>query len=431
MKRNSFKATLFSMAIMAVIGFSCSNEQTTGGDDTVDDEDFVNMVYPKKTIDLTPEQWQMVTANNAFAFDFFRQVNAFDGEKNSFCSPQSLTYMLGMLCTGADGETRQQMMDVLHLGNYDVAAVNDFCANLMKSAPLIDPKVTLSIANSIYVNNRIGTILPAFDNAMKQFYEADIEALNFTSPSALSHINGWCKEKTNGMIPTILDQIDPSCVMYLLNAIYFKADWAKKFNEKNTKNVDFIMPSGAKKQLPMMHQKVRVRYGSNSNYSAISLPYGEGAFCMLLLLPNEGKTVDDVIDALKPADLKECTDRIADVDVKVPRFVSETEIDLMKIMPKMGMQKAFDENFAEFPWMVKEGGLYVSKMLQKAKIEVNEKGSEAAAVTISGMAYGTSVGPSETFVEKHDFHADRPFVYLITERGSDAVFFIGKFTGED
>lgn len=429
MKKNLFKAAVCCMAMLAMAA-SCSSDNDVESDDIIEGDYVVNTAYPEKVIKLNAEQRGMVEASNDFAFNFFRQVNADQGEKSCFCSPLSLSYMLGMLITGADGETRQQMLDVLGFNTDDPLQVNIYCANLLKNAPLIDPKVTLSIANSIYVNSAKGTITPDFDQQMKQYYDADVEALNFTSPDVLGRINGWASEKTNGMIPSILDEVDPSCVMYLLNAIFFKADWTTKFESKYTKKAEFIDEKGDKEKLPMMHQKMRMYYGEATDYTAISLPYGEGAFSMTILLPREGRSVGDVIDGLKGRALTENEMKVCDVDVKIPRFSTFTDLNLIELMKRLGMVRAFDSFLAEFPWMVNEGGLYVSLMKQKARIEVDEEGSKAAAVTIVGGNYVTSLPDKPVEYEKHDFHANRPFVYVISERGSNVVFFVGKFSGQ-
>jgi serpin B len=290
---------------------------------------------------------------------------------------------------------------------------------------------------------------------MQNYYDAKAEALDFSSPQTLDHINGWCNEKTNGMIPTILDEVDPGMISYLLNAIYFKADWASKFDQKNTKEETFTTEKG-KTKLPLMHQNVLIQYINNGIFSAVKIPYGNGMWNMMVMLPEEGKTTDDIINHLAACGLAgvegafcEEKDGIAtmkevrfyphEVDLKLPCFETSSDTNdldtkepdkkegLIGIMQKMGINLAFDSNFAEIPNMC-EQLVYIDMMRQKAKIKVNEEGSEAAAVTVVGVAELTMINEPE--YPKATFHANRPFVYVISEASSGVILFVGKFTGQ-
>ena len=269
-----------------------------------------------------------------------------------------------------------------------------------------------------------------YQQDMKQYYDAQAENLDFNSPSTLSTINGWCNDHTNGMIPNILDEIDPATVTYLLNAIYFKADWASKFDQKNTKEETFTTENG-KTKLPLMHQKVLIKYLKNDIYAAVEMPYGNGYWDMTIMLPEEGKTTDDIINYLAKIGLSEAS-YPHEVDLKLPRFetASDTntlDIGLIGLLQKMGISLVFDSYFAEIPNMCENGNVYISMMRQKAKIKVNEEGSEAAAVTIAGVKFTSSIEPEE--YPKATFHANRPFVYVIREASSGVILFVGKFTG--
>ena len=435
----SIRNIYLSAVVITVAGMltGCASSELP---DSLPDNYVVNMVIPEQQIQLTGEQQAFAVANNQFAFNFFNRINAIDGTKSSFCSPISVSYLLGMLQSGATGETRQQIQRVLGMATEEPTAINGYFAKLMDEMQTLDPQVTLNIANSIFVNKDKATTKQAFAADMERYYQATIDNLDFSNPSSVNIINDWCNDKTKGMIPKIIDEIGKNAVMYLLNAIYFKADWTEKFEEKYTRNETFRTITGKSKEIPMMHQRVRARFGECPDYTSIYLPYGKGAFTMTIVLPNEGKTIDDILprigyDHLLP---KFCgvgetyQEGICDVDVKIPRFETATEMEeLPDILSEMGMPLAFNSEFAEFTGMVNEGTLYVDKMKQKAKIEVNEEGSKAAAVTIAEMGFATAVGPSQnTVYEKRDFHANRPFVYLIKERGSGIVLFIGKYTGE-
>ena len=280
---------------------------------------------------------------------------------------------------------------------------------------------------------------------MQTYYDAKAEALDFKAPETLDHINGWCSEKTNGMIPTILDKIDPAIISYLLNAIYFKADWASKFDPQNTKDETFTTENGnSSTKIPMMHQNVLINYMKNNTYSAIEMPYGNGLWNMVVMMPEEGKNTDDIINHLKmfgvyPMLYDDIDGNLGtwvfgpyEVDLKLPRYETSSDTDdledgLIGLMKKMGIKRAFHDALAEIPNMC-ELPVYIDIMRQKAKIKVNEEGSEAAAVTVAGVT-NKSMGSEPKEYPKATFHANRPFVYVIREASSGVILFVGKFTG--
>jgi serpin B len=391
----------------------------------------VYMLSESEPIQLTQEQQVFANDNNGFTLNFLKTVNEADKSGKSFIySPLSITYVLGMVNDAAIGQTEQELEQVLGFHQGGIQAVNDYCKKLIDGLPKVDNKVTLNIANALFVNKNRATLKAQYQQDMKQYYDAQAENLDFNSPSTLSTINGWCNDHTNGMIPNILDEIDPATVTYLLNAIYFKADWASKFDQKNTKEETFTTENG-KTKLPLMHQKVLINYLKNDTYSAIEMPYGNGFWKMTVMLPEEGKTTDDIINYLAKIGLSEYS-YPHEVDLKLPRFetASDTntlDIGLIGLLQKMGINLVFDSYFAEIPNMCEKGGVYISMMRQKAKIKVNEEGSEAAAVTIAGTKYTSSIEPVE--YPKATFHANRPFVYVIREASSGVILFVGKFTG--
>ena len=449
------RKNLFLLATIVLSGamLSCSSS-----DDDVDlgeAKTVVNMLSEPVPVKLTAEQTLFVNNNNQFTMNFLKTVNEADRSGKSFIySPLSITYVLGMVNDAATGLTEKELEETLGFHGGGIQAVNDYCKNLIEGLPKVDEKVTLNIANAIFLN-KDWTLKPQFEQDMQTYYDAKAEALDFKAPETLDHINGWCKEKTNGMIPSILDDIDPTMVSYLLNAIYFKADWASKFDEKNTRDETFINEEGHATTLPLMHQNVLIKYMKNDTYSAIEMPYGNGMWSMNVLLPEEGKTTDDIIDYL--AQIGWAKDYIIDnkqydvisplngvspyeVDLKLPRFETSSDTDdikfdandikdgLIGLLQKMGINRAFIDGVAEFPNMC-EAPVYIEMMRQKAKIKVSEEGSEAAAVTVAGMNW-KSMGPdTPPEYPKATFHANRPFVYVIREVSSGVILFVGKFTG--
>ncbi len=436
------------MAAGSMMMQSCSSDDVDNLDET---KVTINMLPEAKPIQLTPAQRVFANDNNGFTLRFLKTVNETDVSGKSFIySPLSITYVLGMVNDAATGQTERELEQTLGFHEGGIQAVNDYCKNLIDNLPKVDKKVTLNIANAIFVNKHY-RLKEQFQKDMQEYYDAQAETLDFSSPETLGHINGWCDDKTKGMIPTILDEVDPDMASYLLNAIYFKADWASKFDPKNTKTETFTTEKGSI-DLPMMHQNVLINYKENDTYTAIKMPYGDDYWNMTVMLPKEGKTTDDVINYLAgtvyyktEGDPESGYYVPYEVDLKLPRFetLSDTEdlerkdtdspkeSGLITLLKKMGIQLAFDPfceeicNMCELPVYP----VYISMMRQKAKIKVNEDGSEAAAVTVAG-ARGMSLGSDVRPNPKATFHANRPFVYVIREASSGVIIFVGKYTGE-
>ena len=432
---------LLAAVVLSSAMLSCSSSEENV--DLGEAKTVVNMLSEAQPIQLTEAQTVFANDNNRFTLNFLKTVNDVDKSGKSFIySPLSITYVLGMVNDAAVGETEKELEQTLGFHEGGIQAVNDYCKKLIDGLPKVDDKVTLNIANAIFVNKNY-TLKSQFEQDIQNYYDAKAEALDFSSPQTLNHINGWCKEKTNDMIPTILDEVDPAMMSYLLNAIYFKADWASKFDQKNTKEETFTTES-SKTKLPLMHQNVLINYLKNNTYSAVEMPYGNGYWKMTIMLPEEGKSTDDIINRIANCGFLEghgfCGTmgdnyRGYEVDLKLPRFETSSDTDeldieegLVGLMKKMGIHLAFDSSFAEIPNMC-EVPLYIDMMRQKAKIKVNEEGSEAAAVTVAGMIEKTSSIGEPVEYPKATFHANRPFVYVISEASSGVILFVGKFTG--
>ena len=414
---------------------ACSSSETI---EDVGGPKYVNMYQEVKPVQLTAEQTVFANDNNGFTLNFFQSLNGKMKNRSIVCSPLSITYVLSMVNDGATGTTEQELEQTLGFHKGGIQAVNDYCKNLIDNLPHVDEKVQLNIANAIFVNDKY-QLKKQFQQDMANYYDAKAEALDFSSPSTLDRINGWCDEKTRGMIPTILERVDPRTVSYLLNAIYFKADWASMFEKNETREEVFTTPDG-ETRVPLMHQNVYMNYLRNDQYAAVSIPYGNGQWMMTVMLPEDGKTTDDVISSLAVSGwstdflknpLREA--RRYAVDLKLPRFETAFDTDdaggLIELLKGMGIRRAFDGNSAEISNMCENGNLYISMMKQKAKIKVNEEGSEAAAVTIAGVNF-TSAGGDTQEPPKATFHANRPFVYVIHEQSSGVILFVGKFMGK-
>ena len=381
---------------------------------------------------MTASHKGKLNKNTDFACNLFRIINEQKGGgKSTIVSPISVGYLLGMLHEGADGETRRQINNVLGLGG-SVKEINMYFKKMMNEAPKVDPTVKVKTANSIFVVSGY-RLTPQYKADMQNYYNALADSVDYSGTSIVEKINNWCNKNTDGMIPELLknDELNPNRVMYLLNAVYFKASWTEKFDPNETRDRHFTKLDGTTVKRPLMHILTRAVYGKNELCKMLCLHYGKGGYSMVVLLPNEGKTIGDIIKNLSAKSLEEQLQQMRStrVDILMPRFVTESETGLERVLSSMGMPWAFD-NRAEFPNMVQghSDDLFVSMMKQKAKIEVNEEGTKAAAVTVAEMSEKSAM-PSRC--EYEEFHATRPFVYYIVEHSTGTIYFMGTYCGED
>ena len=373
---------------------------------------------------LSDAQYDLVKRNNNFALNLFSEMK---GVGSNVVSPMSVTYLMAMLANGAEASTREEIMDAIGAKDFDIDEMNAFYAYLIRRAKTADKQTTLNIANYIALNKEF-KLKKKFASTIADSYQGAVESLDFTNSESTKRINGWCSEHTNNMIPTIIDQVEPSAVSYILNAIYFNGTWTDKFDKNNTNKEQFNGYTRDIMYVDMMHRNAKYYYTSNDVYSAVTLPYGSGAYSMTVILPNEGKFITDLTKTLNAdtiaslrRNMEECL-----VDLKLPRFTTEMKLPLKGIVAKLGAPSMFDATRADFSSFA-NGNVYVSEMLQKAKIEVSEEGTKAAAVTM-GMVKLTSMRPQEP--RRVDFHCDRPFVYMIQDNYTGAILFMGQFTGK-
>ena len=377
---------------------------------------------PVRTVELNTRSAEFVEKGMPFAFTFIDQINA-EEKTDYIVSPLSMQFLLGMILNGAQGGTAEEICNVLGYGAGEVEAVNEFCLSMLQQLPELDKKTKLTIASAIFVDDG-WPLKNAYKADVAKYYEAKVENLDFNdNDHSLKAINGWCNDHTNGLIPKILDQVDPSMLCYLLNAMYFKSEWKNQFKKSATDNEDFTDESGAKGTVKMMKQNKVHGYAANDVFQAVRLPYGNGAFAMTVLLPRPKHTVADITKYLKKNGWEDPT-MTCDVDLWLPRFETKYHIKLNDILSKMGMPSSFNSARADFRAMSDYAG-YLDFVQQDAVIKVDEEGSEAAVVSSAGMMKN-SVGPSEPAV----FHADHPFLYLITETSTGAVLFAGRYSGK-
>jgi len=367
---------------------------------------------------LNREAKSLVNADNEFGFNLFKQLNL-DSENNICMSPFSVSMALGMVYNGARNKTREAMEETLGVAGLSLEDINGSYRDLISALQTNDPKVLMEIANSIWSRQGF-EVEQEFIDLNINYFDAEVGELDFTDPGALDIINGWVADKTHDNIISILDEIPPDAVMYLINAIYFKGIWKYEFDVEKTMDNVFTLTNNEEIMVPTMSQKGSFNYFVNEIFSSIGLAYGSGNFSMHILVPNNGKNVDDIVESLDNeswSNLLEGYTETEDVNIFIPRFKFEYEKSLNDELKELGMAIAFT-NAADYTGINKNGNLLISDVMHKTFIELNEEGTEAAAVS--------SVEISLTSVDGIYFMALKPFIFIIREKSSNAVLFIGK-----
>jgi len=364
----------------------------------------------------------LAAASNAFGFDLFQQLRRQDANKNVFFSPLSVTVALAMTYNGAAGETKNAMARALKIEGMSRGELNHASHDMLKDLKGSDPKIELAIANSLWARSGV-RFNESFLADNRAFYSAEISTLDFSSPQAAATINRWVSDNTKGKISKIIDTIDPQKVMFLINAVYFKGQWQKRFEKTLTKEQPFYLPGGQKKPMPMMAQSGNYLYHRGDKFQAVSLPYGEGGVSLYLFLPDKGSSLDEFLKGLSFQKWEEWINNFNDTpgDVKLPRFKLDYEETLNDSLSAVGMGVAFNPREADFSGIRPERDLFISEVKHKAVVEVNEEGTEAAAATSVGVTTTSIRQPRERF----SFVADRPFLMAIRDSKTGAILFMG------
>ena len=376
-----------------------------------------------KPITLRAGLEKRVSQDNEFAIDLLKKTITASGETNVFVSPLSVSIALGMAWNGANGTTKSEMETALKMSGMTTADINDYYKIMQSTLPTIDPTTKLSIANSMWY--RTGFVVkPDFLKVNSDYFNAYIKELDFTKAWAVDTINNWCAKKTNSLIPTIIDQIPSDAVMYLMNAVYFKGIWRKQFEKKNTSVLKFTNEAGIQGDVNMMYQKDTFGYAETETAQYLDLPYGNKAFSMTVILPAANKTTADVLNALITdiwsSTLSSLYER--EVMVYLPRFKVSNKFKLNDELQNMGMKLAFTD-FADFTNLTSIP-VQISEVIHKTYVTVDEEGTEAAAVTSIGII-NTSMPVIPVF------RVDKPFLFVIREKSTGVILFIGKVGNVD
>jgi len=372
---------------------------------------------------LSSGEQAVIGASNAFGFNLLRELDRTRADSNIFMSPLSASMALGMTMNGASGQTFDEMRSTLGFGAQPSAEINASYRSLIDMLRALDQTVDVRIANAIWY--RTGFPFEAiFLDESKQFFDAKVAPLDFAAAAAVPTINDWVKASTNGKIDNIVDgPIPADVVMYLINAIYFNGAWTTRFDKSLTKPGQFTTVDGAAAPVAMMHRTDTVRVAETADMQVVELPYGGGAFAMTILLPKPGESIAATVSSLS-SDSWQLTVAAATpqkVDLYMPRFSLRWDALLNDPLQSLGMRLAFQGDVADFTRMSRTAGnqLYISKVKQKAFVDVHEEGTEAAAATSVEISVTCTCGPRVIRI-------DRPFVFAIRERLSGTILFLGK-----
>lgn len=368
---------------------------------------------------LTAGERSIVGAANDFSFSLFKAVNS-SPDSNVFTSPLSASFALDMTMNGAAGTTYDQMRSALAFGTASEADINDGYKGLVAMLRALDPQVDLRIANSIWYDKSL-SVNASFIETSRNFFDAKVSALSFSDPASVRTINDWVSAATVQKIPTIVDDLGKDLVMVLVNAIYFKGSWRERFDPALTIDAPFHGVTGDQ-PAKLMHRNGTMGYLSARDYDAVDLPYGNSAFTMTVVLPHTGTSVEAVVSSLQPATWSTAMGQLhtAEVDLYLPRFRLEWSRKMNDDLKSLGMRDAFLEGGADFTRLSPIGRqLFISYVKQKSYVDVTEEGTEAAAATAVGI--GVTSLPQTI-----PMRVDRPFLFVIRERLSGTILFVGK-----
>lgn len=372
---------------------------------------------------LTSMEQALVASDNTFGFKLFQSVNKDEAAKSVFISPVSVSMALGMTLNGANGATRDSMARSLEFGGMSQSDINTSYKSLIAHLVGLDPKVKFQIANSIWHRPDLD-VEQNFKDVNKLNFNAEINSIDFSNPLAPKTINGWVDRNTNGKIKEIVpDPIPRDLVMYLINAIYFKGTWTYRFDSSQTRNDFFVLGGGSTKPCRMMSQGGEFFYYADDLLQAIDMPYGDAGFSATVLLPRNGINIETFANQLTQQQWNSWIGRLSKTkgDIYIPKFKLEYKKKLNDMLIAMGMSIAFSPGVADFRNIDKRGGLFISEAMHKTFVQVDEEGTEAAAVTSIGIGR-TSIGPTDRF----SMRVDRPFIFVIREHHSGTILFIGK-----
>jgi len=381
-------------------------------------------------------QQLVVAGNNKFALELYAKLHSREG--NLFFSPYSISTALAMAYAGARGETETEMAKVLHFPTVpsETVAVKDTFAwmrfhsafgTIVKDLNARGQKDSyeLTVANALWGQKGYG-FLEEFLGLIKTNYDGQLNEVDFIRATETTRkaINAWVEKKTNNKIKNLIRKgvLSSMTRLVLTNAIYFKGNWARQFKKDRTKEAPFTLADGQKVDVAMMNQMEKCNYMETESFQGLELPYVDDELSMIILLPKEFDGLDEFEKTLTSENLSKWLGKLrnCEVVVSVPKFKMTSQFGLASVLKSMGMIDAFSAN-ADFSGMNGKRDLFISAVIHKAYVDINEEGTEAAAATAVTMKL-TSVGPTRILV----FRADHPFLFLIRDNHSGSILFIGR-----
>lgn len=376
------------------------------------------------------------SANNRFGFRLLAKLSAQEKNKNIFISPLSIGQVLKMAAGGAQGETKEEICNTISLpAKLSVGEMNKnderMIDDILKKTdhPMIgmrsskaDNEFKLSIANSLWANEQFA-LNKNFVSTCSKSYKAMVQSLNFSDPASVNKINAWASEQTSGKIPSILQKLSSTQLMVLVNATYFKAAWMDQFTKQATQDADFHTGKGDVKKVPTMVQGGKMIYAEHDKFQIISLPYADQKTNMFIILPKKNSSTDQLINILAN-DWKNVSASLSSKrgSLYLPRFKFNYSAQLADTLAEMGMKLAFTEKADFLPMVNKPPSPFVSQVIHKTYVDVNEEGTEAAAVT--AMTFETAALRRDD-EKPFEMRVDRPFLFAITNQTTGAILFLG------
>jgi len=365
---------------------------------------------------------ELSEALNIFSFEIYKEFIK-SGDENIFFSPYSIFIALAMTYEGARGQTAEEMMSILHIAQNNTSILNS--VKQLYEFLNQNQDFTISTANALWIRENLDLLLE-YSNIIDNYYMGNPSKVNFSNAEEAARIiNEWVEEQTNEKIKDLVTPTDVfKAALVLTNAIYFKGDWKVQFDPENTKDLEFKLPSGETITVPTMcmeGSEELFNYTETEELQILELQYVGGDLSMIILLPKE-KNVTGIVETLSLEQLSEWKKNFSEtqVDIYLPKFKLETEYDLEKALKDMGMVIPFSMDGADFSGIFpNKNDLYISKVIHKAFVEVNEEGTEAAAAT-AVIIFDNCIASYTTF------RADHPFIFLIQEKGSGSILFMGN-----
>lgn len=409
------KYNIILSALVAAVGMlmsACSDEKDPGA----------NVPTKLVPIELSRSEAEIVSSQNGFSFDMFQKLAAENERGNFMASPLSVSMVMSMLANGTAGDTRDEILNTLGFEEKELADVNAFNRRLAKDLAEVDRTTKVSLANSIWIDNSL-KVYDSFISVNKETYGADIFNVNLSAEETRKDINKWASDKTNGMIPEFLKRA-PGGLACLMNALYFNGKWVNKFDKTLTAEGDFHNADGTLSHPMMMKAPERSFAGfyDDKGASWVEICYGNLAYRLVLVLPDEGVALSDYLATLTKEEWQEYNGYYPKYQYKgsitFPKFTMENELELSEVLAQLGIKKVFMSDVADFSLMTSQE-MAVSQVKQATKVRFDEEGTEAAAVT--AVMVNTDPGP----LANMNLVFDRPFAFIIQESSSKTILFTG------